>query len=172
MSLDRLTKINEIFGYRFGNLLLQATVKQLTKSISNEDKVAYLSGNKFAVILAGAKTKQDALGKVNHLLDCLNQIVNLEDREILVTVSIGITFYPDNGTDLENLLQQANSGMNYAKKQGGNRLIFYCGMLTIKVVPTPTWLLTEISPPCRSTAFLTIVSPNPVPAILPTFLAR
>ena len=125
VCLDRLAKINETLGYRAGNLLLKAAAERLKNSIGQEDKIAYLNDNKFAIILAGAIAPQDAIDATCQILNRLCHIFVLDRQEIFVTASIGLTFYGDNSSELEDLLEQAYIAMNCARKQGGNQYQLY-----------------------------------------------
>ncbi|MBF2022209.1 MAG: EAL domain-containing protein [Hydrococcus sp. C42_A2020_068] len=125
LCLDRLTKIKATLGYRVGNLLLKTTADRLRCCIGERDKIAYLSYNRFAIVLATATTKQKVVETAKQILACLSQLTSVDERELFVTVSIGITFYPDSGTELEDLLGQAYIAMHCAKKQGGNQYQFY-----------------------------------------------
>lgn len=125
LCLDRLTKINETFGYRAGNLLLKTTAARLTELLDDEDEIAYLNDNKFIIILSKTNSKTDAIERADCLLDRLRQFISIDDREVFVSTSLGIAFYPDNAVELEDLLEQARISMDYAKKHGGDRYQLY-----------------------------------------------
>jgi diguanylate cyclase len=127
LCLDRLTKINASFGYRTGDRLLKNAARRMQNCLGEGDTLAYISSNKFVIILAETATQQEAIAMAQQLLDCYARTFIIEQQEIFVTASIGITFYPTSGSKLEELLRQAHIAMNAAEKQGGDRYEFYTG---------------------------------------------
>jgi diguanylate cyclase (GGDEF)-like protein len=127
LCLDRLTKINVSLGYRIGDRLLNNAARRMQNCLGDEDTIAYISSNKFVIILAEAVTKQEAIEMAKKLLDCYACTFIIERQEIFITASMGIAFYPTSGTELEELLRQAYIAMNAAQKEGGDRFEFYTG---------------------------------------------
>ena len=120
MDIDGFKDVNDSYGHEFGDLLLRAMAQRLGKSVRQSDTVARLGGDEFVIILDPAQQiRADAVAlKVLHLL---SRPYTLERHRIEVTVSIGISFYPENGADTDTLLRAADYAMYLAKKEGGNR---------------------------------------------------
>ena len=120
LDIDGFKDVNDSYGHEFGDLLLRAVAQRLGKSVRQSDTVARIGGDEFVVILDPAQQiRADAVAlKVLHLL---SRPFTLERHRIEVTVSIGISFYPENGADTDTLLRAADYAMYLAKKEGGNR---------------------------------------------------
>jgi diguanylate cyclase (GGDEF)-like protein len=120
MDIDGFKDVNDSYGHEFGDLLLRAFAQRLAKSVRQSDTVARIGGDEFVIILDPAQQiRADTVAlKVLHLLA---KPLTLEKHRIEVTVSIGISFYPENGADTETLLRAADYAMYLAKREGGNR---------------------------------------------------
>ena len=120
LDIDGFKDVNDSYGHEFGDLLLRAMAQRLGKSVRQSDTVARLGGDEFVIILDPAQQiRADAVAlKVLHLL---SRPYTLERHRIEVTVSIGISFYPENGVDTDTLLRAADYAMYLAKREGGNR---------------------------------------------------
>jgi diguanylate cyclase (GGDEF)-like protein/PAS domain S-box-containing protein len=120
LDIDGFKDVNDSYGHEFGDLLLRAFAQRLAKSVRQSDTVARIGGDEFVIILDPAQQiRADTVAlKVLHLLA---KPLTLERHRIEVTVSIGISFYPENGADTETLLRAADYAMYLAKREGGNR---------------------------------------------------
>ena len=125
VSLDRFNQTIEAWGPACGDRLLQAVARRLLQCMGPEELVAYLGTNQFVCIPSGARDRTRAIDLAEAAIDCLRQPFTIDDREVFVTASMGITFYPDNGTELESLLGQAALAMEEAIARGGNQYQFY-----------------------------------------------
>lgn len=125
IGLDRFNRINESLGYTFGDLLLKAVAKRLTNCVLAEDIVARLNSDEFTLILTSVNNKQTIIELAKTILQNLAKSFQLSHQEVFITASIGITFYPENGRDLEKLIAHAKKAMNHAKYKGGNQYQFY-----------------------------------------------
>jgi diguanylate cyclase (GGDEF)-like protein/PAS domain S-box-containing protein len=120
LDIDGFKDVNDSYGHEFADLLLRAIAQRLAKSVRQSDTVARIGGDEFVIILDPAQQiRADTVAlKVLHLLA---KPLTLERHRIEVTVSIGISFYPENGADTETLLRAADYAMYLAKREGGNR---------------------------------------------------
>lgn len=125
IGLDRFNRINESLGYQFGDLLLKAVAKRLSDCLVASDIVARLNSDEFTLILTSVDNKQATIDIAQNILKNLSKSFQLGAQEVFITASIGITFYPENGRDLEKLMANAKKAMNHAKHQGGNQYQFY-----------------------------------------------
>lgn len=125
LNLDRFNRLNETLGYEFGDYLLYTFAQRLKMSLSESEVLARLDADEF-VILPTAAHEKDAIAQLaQKILEKLQEPFQLEEHEVFVTASIGISLCPQNGNDLETLLQQANKAMQASKQQGGNCYEFY-----------------------------------------------
>lgn len=115
MDLNNFKEVNDTLGHFCGDRLLQQVVPVLKRSIREIDMVARLGGDEFAVILPEAKIA-DAKIVAARIISALEQPVMVDQHELQVGISIGISQYPDDGTDSETLLQKADIAMYIAKR--------------------------------------------------------
>jgi diguanylate cyclase (GGDEF)-like protein/PAS domain S-box-containing protein len=121
LDIDHFKDVNDSHGHEVGDLLLQAVAKRLTKSLRQSDTVARIGGDEFVIILETVREIRaaDAVGlKVQR---ALAKSFILQRHRVKATVSIGISFYPENGGDVDTLLRAADYAMYLAKRDGGNR---------------------------------------------------
>ncbi|MEW6495928.1 MAG: EAL domain-containing protein [Cyanobacteriota bacterium] len=133
LGLDRFNQINDNLGHAVGDLLLKAVAERIKACVGNHDIVARLNAAQFAIILTFDKSDscpttqyKKVVGDVaQNILNQLSQTFELGTRELFVTASIGIALDPRDGTDIEQLLNHANTAMLQAKQQGGDQYEFY-----------------------------------------------
>lgn len=118
IDLDNFKVINDSMGHSQGDALLREVARRLTASVREGDTVARHSGDEFTLVLPGLRQPLDAVKGGNKLLDVLRQPFVLAGREVVVTASMGITVYPEDGTDAEALVKNADSAMYRAKERG------------------------------------------------------
>jgi diguanylate cyclase (GGDEF)-like protein len=123
MDIDRFKEINDSRGHEFGDLVLRAIAERLTKSVRQSDTVARIGGDEFVIIVETVHQIQDAETVALNVQRALAKSFTLEKHRVKVTLSIGISFYPENGGDTDTLLRAADYAMYLAKKEGGNRYL-------------------------------------------------
>jgi len=121
MDLDRFKDVNDAHGHEFGDLLLKAVADRLTSSVRQSDTVARLGGDEFVIILETVRRFQDAEAVALNVQRALARSFTLRRHRVKAPVSIGISFYPENGEDADALLRAADYAMYLAKREGGNR---------------------------------------------------
>ena len=121
LDIDRFKDVNDSYGHEVGDLLLRAVAQRLTKSVRQSDTVSRIGGDEFVVVLETIRQVHDADAVALKVLDAVARPLTLGSHRVKVTVSIGISFYPENGADADTLLRAADSAMYLAKNEGGNR---------------------------------------------------
>ncbi len=121
MDIDRFKEVNDSRGHEFGDLVLRAVTQRLTKSVRQNDTVARIGGDEFVIIVETVNQTQDAETVALKIEHALASPFTLERHRVKVTLSIGISFYPENGGDTDTLLRAADYAMYLAKREGGNR---------------------------------------------------
>lgn len=121
MDIDRFKDVNDSHGHEFGDLLLRAVAQRLTKSVRQSDTVARIGGDEFVIILETVHQVADADTVALKVLHAIARPFALDRHRVKATVSIGVSFYPENGEDADTLVRAADYAMYLAKKEGGNR---------------------------------------------------
>jgi diguanylate cyclase (GGDEF)-like protein len=121
IDLDGFKLVNDSLGHGVGDLLLGEVAVRLRSRIRLSDTLARIGGDEFTVVLA-TRASEEAKLVAHKLLDVLEKPFLIEGHEITISASIGISFFPDNGADGGTLLQQADSAMYVAKRNGKNQM--------------------------------------------------
>ncbi len=125
LDLDDFKKVNDSLGHDTGDKLLIEVSKRLTGLIREEDSVGRLGGDEFIVIIERGADILNIQAVTNKILTQLSNAFRLEGRDLLVSASIGISFYPNDGDSPEALLKTADSAMYNAKNSGRNIYSYY-----------------------------------------------
>jgi diguanylate cyclase (GGDEF)-like protein/PAS domain S-box-containing protein len=118
IDVDRFKSINDTLGHAAGDWLLRQLADRVRSSIREEDTVARLGGDEFVVILPEVRQHADAEAVASKILGALARPFNIDGQETFVTVSIGVAVFPDQGDDVEALIQHADTAMYVAKENG------------------------------------------------------
>ncbi|MGZ8652636.1 MAG: diguanylate cyclase domain-containing protein [Actinomycetota bacterium] len=120
LDLDDFKAVNDAQGHEFGDLVLQKLAEELLGSVRSSDTVSRIDGDEFVIVLETLGGRQDAKLVADKILRSVATPLTLEGHEVRMTVSIGISFHPDNAGDAEVLLRAADYAMYLAKGQGKN----------------------------------------------------
>ncbi|MGG4455832.1 EAL domain-containing protein [Brevibacillus porteri] len=130
LDLDRFKYINDTLGHSTGDRLLTQVAERLRDSVSPHDTVCRLGGDEFTIILPGM-AHDDAMDFAEKLMQKLISPILLGNQSFVVTTSIGISLFPQDGTDAETLIKNADTAMYQAKEHGRNNYQFFCPELNI-----------------------------------------
>ncbi|MBI5890299.1 MAG: PAS domain S-box protein [Nitrosomonadales bacterium] len=131
LDLDRFKNINDSLGYPVGDELLVKLTERLTMHMRSEDMLARLGGDEFLLVLEYMEVPEDAAIVARSLLELLTQAFALSgEQEIFIGASIGISVFPNDGSNADQLIQYADAAMHQAKQQGRNTFQFYTDSLT------------------------------------------
>ncbi|MEJ2453276.1 MAG: EAL domain-containing protein [Candidatus Thiodiazotropha sp.] len=125
LDLDDFKKINDTLGHDTGDKLLKEAASRLKSGVRRGDTVGRLGGDEFIVILGGLADNSDAGSVAETLLDRFRDSFKIDNRELILTSSIGISIYPDDGDTPSELLRKADSAMYHSKEQGRNTYSFF-----------------------------------------------
>jgi diguanylate cyclase (GGDEF)-like protein/PAS domain S-box-containing protein len=134
LDLDGFKLVNDSLGHSVGDVLLQAVAKRLTACTREEDTVARLGGDEFTIILNSLEQAEDASFVARKVLDCLEKPFDIEGHELHISTSIGVSIYPHNGFNTEELLKNADTAMYHAKTSGKNRYHFFTSELNTRAL--------------------------------------
>ena len=123
--MDRFKNINDSLGHDIGDRLLQSVAQRLLACVRSTDTVSRQGGDEFVILLSEVTHAQDAAVSADKILLALSAPYKIDQHELHVTVSIGIVTYPDDGTDAETLMKNADFAMYHAKDSGRNNHQFF-----------------------------------------------
>ncbi len=125
LDLDRFKQINDSFGHAVGDTLLQEVANRLMQCVRRVDTVARLGGDEFIVLLPDLNGGEHAAIAVENILQSMSQLFIIEGHQFKIMPSIGISIYPDDGSDMQTLIRNADSAMYHAKKATDQHFKFY-----------------------------------------------
>jgi diguanylate cyclase (GGDEF)-like protein/PAS domain S-box-containing protein len=137
LDIDNFKRVNDTLGHNAGDMLLKNVAERLQDFVRRSDTIsrssnegsdptiARLGGDEFTVLLSEINTIQNAAQVAHRILDIIRHPFTIDNHEIFVTSSIGISVYPHDGIEAESLLKNADTAMYYAKDQGRNNFQFY-----------------------------------------------
>jgi diguanylate cyclase (GGDEF)-like protein len=120
LGLDKFARVNERLGRSHGDDLLRSVALALESTLRQGDTIARIAGDVFTILLPGIKKDEDVTVIADKLRLALRSPFSLGGHDLLVTASLGIALYPDDGPDTESLLQSATVSMRRAKEKGGD----------------------------------------------------
>ncbi len=125
IDLDNFKQINDALGHSKGDALLVDVASRLTSEIRKCDAVARLGGDEFILLLTDLERGHNVDRVASNICSALEQEYQLGLRRAYLSASLGITFFPDDGTTVQQLLMNADQAMYHAKKAGRNRFQYY-----------------------------------------------
>jgi diguanylate cyclase (GGDEF)-like protein len=128
MDLDHFKEVNDALGHHVGDRLLAAVGPRLADTLRDEDLMARLGGDEFGVLVHDVTDNATAIAIAQRLMDGLHHPVPVDELDLDVSASIGITFYPDHALDADTLLRHADVAM-YASKETGTAFEVYDEMI-------------------------------------------
>ena len=121
LDLDHFKGVNDTLGHDVGDLLLKAAAERLRAALRKGDTVARFGGDEFVLILPDLEVIEDAIQVVQKIVDSFRKPFLIDTHQLVVTTSIGIAIYPNDGTDEGILLKNADIAMYQAKQTGRDR---------------------------------------------------
>lgn len=125
MNIDSFRVVNEAKGYEFGNILLLSVSEKLKNLIEDGDILARLGNDEFAIFKPNIESQESLYNYILVLDKVLNRIYEIEDEDIFVNISFGISMYPNDAWDYTELFKNAISALNSSKKGSRNNFEFY-----------------------------------------------
>ncbi|MDO9165360.1 MAG: EAL domain-containing protein [Rhodoferax sp.] len=130
IDLDRFKDVNDTLGHAVGDELLVEVARRLTGQLRGGDLLARLGGDEFVCILEEIHTPQDASRVADKLIARIAESISIRDNDLVISASIGISLYPADGVNADNLLRAADTAMYQAKKHGRNTYHFHTPEMT------------------------------------------
>jgi diguanylate cyclase (GGDEF)-like protein len=134
LDLDHFKHINDSLGHAVGDQLLQSAAKRLQECVRHSDTVCRQGGDEFVVLLAEVEAVSDAALTAEKLIEAMTEPYLIGGHRLHVTLSIGISVYPDDGKDAEALVRNADTAMYHAKKSGRNHYEVFTPDMNVRAV--------------------------------------
>jgi diguanylate cyclase (GGDEF)-like protein/PAS domain S-box-containing protein len=130
LDLDRFKTVNDTLGHPVGDQVLLEVSKRMSHTIRASDTLARLGGDEFVLLLEEETDAQHAAVVANKLIELFSRPMVIGEHELVVTASIGITLFPNDGDDPDMLIRHADRAMYEAKQEGRNTYRFFTQALT------------------------------------------
>lgn len=134
LDLDHFNRINDSLGHAFGDAVLRTVGERLGTDLRERDTAARFGGDDFVVVLSDLASPQDVALVANKILRDVERPITVDGREIILSVSIGVSMFPQDGTDYDTLLRNADAAMYRAKASGRNAFFFYTADLNTQAL--------------------------------------
>ncbi len=133
IDIDHFKFVNDSLGHNTGDKLLQKVSERLTQTVRDGDTVARLGGDEFILILNDQPGQEMIYRAMQRIINKVAEPIDVDGQELMVTCSAGISLYPQDGSDVETLLKNADAAMYQAKEKGRNNFQFYTAEMNRQV---------------------------------------
>ncbi len=133
IDLDRFKPVNDLHGHDIGDRLLKEVAQRMVACVRKEDLVGRLGGDEFVIVLPYLGKGHTAPTVARHVIDALSQPFHISGLELSISASVGISFYPTHGSDVDTLLHRADLAMYRAKENGRGNYQVYSSELRHRV---------------------------------------
>lgn len=125
IDLDGFKEINDALGHSLGDRVLQEVAARMAHVFRESDTFARFGGDEFTVLVPNLESETDMIAPTEKILEAIQMPIQADDHELNITASVGITVYPNDGSEAETLLKNADNAMYSAKAEGRNVYRFF-----------------------------------------------
>jgi diguanylate cyclase (GGDEF)-like protein/PAS domain S-box-containing protein len=133
IDLDKFKDVNDTYGHSIGDEMLKTVAKRLEESIRKEDFIARLGGDEFVLIIKDVKDNDDMLTLAHKINENIKEPIVIGDKVFFMSLSIGISIFPDHGKDTEDLIKHSDAAMYEVKENGRNGYKLYNQNMSDKI---------------------------------------
>ncbi len=133
VDLDQFKNINDSLGHDVGDIMLKEASDRLSKCLRASDTLARWGGDEFNLVLRDLKNIHDVTVVAEKIVESISKPYYINMKRLFITASIGITLYPVNESNVEDLVKKADAAMYYAKESGGNNYQFFDHQMTAQL---------------------------------------
>ena len=134
LDLDGFKHTNDSLGHPIGDKLLQSIAKRLTECVRGSDTVSRQGGDEFVVLLSEVETPEDAAITARRMLKAVAEAHPIDQHDLHVTATVGVSIYPDDGREAETLIKNADTAMYHAKENGRQDYQFFEPAMNVRAV--------------------------------------
>ena len=134
LDLDSFKRINDSLGHAIGDKLLKAVGARLLAVVRKSDTVSRQGGDEFVIVLSSIERSEDAALSATKLIAAIIRPYSIDQHNLHVSGSIGISIYPTDGVEAEALIQNADNAMYHAKDNGSNNYLFFNEEMNVQAV--------------------------------------
>lgn len=136
LDLDKFKPVNDTFGHQVGDSVLRSVAETLRQCCRETDVVARLGGDEFAVLMINPDDRDNIARSAGRIIAHIARPMVVRGREVRIDASVGISIYPDDGRDEDDLTFKADSALYRAKSKGGNTCCFWTADDSSSPAPT------------------------------------
>ncbi|NOQ62882.1 MAG: EAL domain-containing protein [Methyloprofundus sp.] len=133
-DLDHFKTINDSLGHSIGDLMLIEVAQRISACVRKSDTIARLSGDEFAAVIADVGDISNIIHVAKKIIDSMRVSFKIENYELHITTSIGISLYPSDGDNYELLLKNADTAMYCAKNNGRDNFEFFSHSMSVRAL--------------------------------------
>jgi diguanylate cyclase (GGDEF)-like protein len=138
LDIDLFKHINDSLGHPLGDSLLQVVAGELRECVRSTDTVSRYGGDEFLIVLSEVKHAEDAGEVATKIIAAVTRPQTVAGHELRITVSLGISVFPEDGEDAETLLKHADMALYHAKDEGRGCFKFFRPALNVRAVERQT----------------------------------
>ena len=134
LDLDGFKHVNDSLGHSLGDKLLKTVGDRLQAAVRKSDTVSRHGGDEFVILLSSIQQSEDSLNRVKDVISKVILPYSIDGHDLHLSVSIGISIYPDDSDSAEQLIQDADNAMYHAKEQGNNNYRFFREVMNVQAI--------------------------------------
>ena len=133
IDIDNFKLINDTYGHSIGDKIINLVAQRLQKNIRKNDTISRIGGDEFIIVMEDIKDITNAKKIAQNILDDFSEPIKMQEYLFDVTLSVGISIFPENGITDEDLIKYADTAMYNAKNAGKNQFQFYKNEMTSEI---------------------------------------